>query len=145
MSAGYSPSHGLGGLAGSNRFSPPVSCPYGIPLKVKTPPSRNPRTLPYCVLAIAERGVLQFPGSWCVSVLVLSDALAVRASAADRPAVAGRSNAWRRLSFVLFSEFDLDICASFQGTSDASSGQPSTSVSRRNAVRRCRDRKSTRL
>src|ERR1039458_5552193 len=88
MSAGYSPSHGLGGLAGSHRFSPPVSCPYGIPLKVKTPPSRNPRTLPYCVLAIVERGVLQFPGSWCVSVLVLSDALAVRASAADRPAVA---------------------------------------------------------
>src|ERR1035441_5213185 len=81
MSAGYSPSHGLGGLAGSHRFSPPVSCPYGIPLKVKTPPSRNPRTLPYCVLAIAERGVLQFPGSWCVSVLVLSDALAVRGQA----------------------------------------------------------------
>jgi len=38
--------------------------------------------------------------------LVLSDARAGRASAAAIPAVAGRSSASRRLSVVLFPEFD---------------------------------------
>src|SRR5208282_3766302 len=97
MRAGYSPSHGLGGLAGSHRFSPLVSCPYGIPLNVNTPASTYPRTLPYGVFATAERGVEQLPGAWCAAVLVLSEALAGRASAAPIPAVAGRSSAWRRL------------------------------------------------
>jgi hypothetical protein len=49
-------------LAGSQRFSPPVFWPYGIPLKVRTPPSTKPRTLPYCVLATAVLGVEQVSG-----------------------------------------------------------------------------------
>ena len=71
---GYSSVHGVGGLAGSQRFSPAVVWPYGTPLNVKTPPSRNPRTLPYCVFAIAERGVEQLPGPWWAAVLTLSEA-----------------------------------------------------------------------
>ena len=100
-------SHGLGALAGSQRFSPPVFAPYGIPLNVKTSPSTKPRTLPYCVFATAERGVEQVPGSWCAAVLVLSDARAVPASAAPMPAVAESSSAWRRLSWLRFSELYL--------------------------------------
>src|SRR5271157_5690676 len=111
MMAGCSPSHCLGGLAGSHRFSPPVSWPYGIPLNVSTPASTYPRTLPYCVFATAERGVEQPPGAWCAAVLVLSDAMAGKASAAPIPAVAGRSSAWRRFMVVGFSEFDLDIAS----------------------------------
>src|SRR5512142_3327617 len=109
MRAGYSPSHGLGALAGSQRFSPAVVWPYGIPLNVRTPPSTNPRTFPYCVFAIAVRGVEQAAGTCeCAAVLTLSDASAVWPSAAPNPAVAGRSSAWRRLSFARFSEFELD-------------------------------------
>src|SRR5579862_2367686 len=114
MRAGYSSSQGFGGLAGSQRFSPPVFWPYGIPLNVKTPPSRKPRTLPYRVFATAERGVEQLPGSWCAAVLVLSDARVVRGIAAPRPAAAESNSAWRRLS-LWFWEFGLDMGVPFIG------------------------------
>src|SRR5262249_34868736 len=63
VNAGYSSVHDACGCAGSQRFSPAVVAPYGTPLKVSTPPSTNPRTLPYCVFATAERGVDALPGS----------------------------------------------------------------------------------
>jgi hypothetical protein len=65
------------------------------------------------VFAIAERGVEQVPGSWCAAVLVLSDAKAGKANAAPMPAVAGRSSAWRRLSLLRCSEFELDTESPF--------------------------------
>src|SRR5580704_15572441 len=99
--AGYSSVHGMGGLAGSQRFSPAVVAPYGTPLNVKTPPSKNPRTLPYCVFAIAERGVDTLPGSWCAAVLMLSDASAGSPATMPIPAVAERSNASRRVSICI--------------------------------------------
>src|SRR5579863_1563597 len=39
-------------------------CAIRNTLERRTPPSTNPRTLPYCVFAIAERGVETLPGSW---------------------------------------------------------------------------------
>src|ERR1039458_10033021 len=114
MRAGYSPSQTLGGLAGSQRFSPAVSWPYGIPLNVSTPASIYPRTLPYCVFAIADLGVEQLPGAWCAAVLVLSDPMAGRPSAAPIPAVAGRISARRRFIIVGFPEFVLDIASPFR-------------------------------
>src|ERR1035438_10442137 len=110
MRAGYSLSHGVGGLAGSQRFSPLVFWPYGIPLNVNTPASTYPRTLPYCVLATAVRGVEQPPGAWCAAVLVLSAALADWASAAPSPALAGRRSARRR--FIGLRFLKSDICVS---------------------------------
>src|ERR1035437_2666157 len=107
MRAGYSPSQALGGLAGSHRFSPPVFCPYGIPLKVSTPASTYPRTFPYCVFTTADRGVEQLPGAWCAAVLVLSDASAVWANAAPNPAVVGRRSACRRFTSVRYLELDI--------------------------------------
>src|SRR5215472_8588840 len=95
--AGYSSVHGAGGLAGSQRFSPAVVAPYGTPLNVRTPPSTNPRTLPYWVFATAERGVDTFPGSWCAAVFTLSDPKEGLLSAAPRPAVVERSSACRRV------------------------------------------------
>src|ERR1700733_3788736 len=68
-----------------------------MPLKVYTPPSTKPLTLPYWVLAIADRGVAQFPGSWWAAVLMLSEAWAGSARM-PRPAVAESSNASRRLN-----------------------------------------------
>ena len=70
-----------------------------MPLKVKTSPSRKPRTLPYCVLAIALRGVVQFPGAWCDGVITSSEALASRAVATPIPAATESSIASRRLNF----------------------------------------------
>src|SRR5690348_6088988 len=109
MRAGYSPSQGFGALAGSQRFSPPVFWPYGIPLNVSTPPSTNPRTFPYWVFATAERGVEHPSGAECAAVFVLSEAVAWPASADAMPAVAGRISAWRRFRVVCLSGFDLDI------------------------------------
>src|SRR5580692_9325923 len=106
--AGYSSIHGVGGLAGSQRFSPAAVAPYGTPLNVKTPPSKNPRTLPYCVFAIAERGVETLPGSWCAAVLMLSDASADWPATTPIPAVADRSSASRRVS-MRFENSDMNI------------------------------------
>src|SRR5580658_9594567 len=95
--AGYSSVHGVGGLAASQRFSPSVVAPYGTPLNVKTPPSKNPRTLPYCVFATAERGVETLPGSWCAAVLMLSEASAAGTVAMLAAADAEKSKASRRV------------------------------------------------
>lgn len=77
-----------------------------------TPPSRNPRTLPYCVFAIADRGVEQLPGSWCAPVLVLSEAKLGTASAAPIPAVAESISASRRFRMTLFPELCFVIAIS---------------------------------
>src|SRR5580698_569992 len=105
--AGYSSVHGVGDLAGSQRFSPAVVAPYGTPLNVKTPPSTNPRTLPYCVFAIAERGVETLPGSWCAAVLMLSDASVGSPATMLIPAVAERSSASRRVR-MRFEDSDMN-------------------------------------
>src|SRR6202050_1677163 len=95
--AGYSSVQGAGGWAGSHRFSPAVVAPYGTPLKVSTPPSTNPRTLPYCVFATAVRGVDRFPASWCEPVFTLSEPNADLLNAAPKPAVVDSSSASRRV------------------------------------------------
>src|SRR5580693_4476820 len=100
--AGYSSRHGAGDLAGSHRFSPAVVAPYGTPLNVSTPPSTNPRTLPYCVFATAVRGVDTFPGSWCEPVFTLSEPNADLLSAAPNPAVVDSSSASRRVRITCF-------------------------------------------
>src|ERR1700733_6693098 len=106
--AGYSSVHGVGGLAGNQRFSPAVVAPYGTPLNVRTPPSTNPRTLPYCVFATAERGVEQLPGSWWAAVLTLSEANAVLPATRLTPAVAERNNASRRVRIPRFADSDMN-------------------------------------
>src|SRR5579859_670059 len=80
-----------------------------MPLKVYTPPSTNPLTLPYWVLAIAERGVEQLPGSWWAAVLMLSEADAGSARM-PMPAAAESNNASRRFNKLLFPDL------SFMGT-----------------------------
>src|SRR5580700_5712431 len=100
--AGYSSVQGAGGWAGSHRFSPAVVAPYGTPLKVSTPPSTNPRTLPYCVFATAVRGVDRFPASWCEPVFTLSEPNADLLNAAPKPAVVDSSSASRRVRITCF-------------------------------------------
>jgi hypothetical protein len=56
------------------------------------------------VFATADRGVLQLAA---VALSVLQPELPAVPASAATPAVAD-SNAWRRLSLKLFSEFDLD-------------------------------------
>src|SRR6201996_2307331 len=98
--AGYSSVHGAGGLAGSHRLSPAVVAPYGSPLNVTTPPSTNPRTLPYCVFVTAVGGVDTFPGSWCAPVFTLSEPKAGLPRAAPNPAVVDSSSASRRVRTI---------------------------------------------
>src|SRR5579871_5703888 len=88
-----------------------------------TPPSRNPRTLPYCVLAMAERGVEQLPGSWWAAVLTLSDARAVLLAAILIPAVAERKSASRRVRSVRLVGLDMNSFPFLQeGMSDFNEG-----------------------
>src|SRR5215831_15051607 len=103
--AGYSSAQGLGGFAGSQRFSPAVLWPYGRPLKVRIPSETYPRTFPYCVFAIAERGVEQVFEAWDPGFVRSAD-WAGTAIAAPRPA-AGSNSARRRLIWV--RSFDLDM------------------------------------
>jgi hypothetical protein len=60
--------------------------------------------LPYCVFAIADRGVVRFPGPWCAAVLTLSEAAAKWAPAIPMPAVEERISASRRVTPARFFE-----------------------------------------
>src|SRR5215831_9095728 len=103
--AGYSSVQGLGDFAGSQRFSPAVLWPYGMPLKVRTPSETYPRTFPYCVFATAERGVEQVLEAWAPGFVPSADRTGI-AIAAPRPA-AGSNSARRRL--ICFRSFDLGM------------------------------------
>src|SRR5450631_1151520 len=74
-----------------------------MPLKLYTPPSTKPLTLPYWVFATAERGVAQLPGSWWAAVLMLSEARPGWARM-PIPAVAESSNASRRFNKLPFRD-----------------------------------------
>src|SRR6185369_3002497 len=110
--AGYSSVHGLGALAGNQRFSSAVVAPYGTPLNVSTPPSTNPRTLPYCVFATADRGVETLPGSWCAPVLTLSEPNTGLHSAAPSPMIVDRISASRRVRTLESFNFDMNRISS---------------------------------
>src|ERR1039457_1704798 len=64
--------------------------------------------------------------------------MAVWASAAPKPVVAGRSSAWRRFIVVGFSEFDLDIASPFRAVGSlpcSANGCPDTPAPNRERKR----------